>query len=115
MEKFTLKDVYSRKMLKSFDSIHWFVGRQKRGLLVFSKLGRKHIMRKNNKTSCRNSSGIVLMGVSSNVSLIAHIIKNDRFSVVYRRSFIRVAGAVQFGIAVPSLPPTARDVLARVV
>jgi len=35
------RDSYSRKMLQSFDSIHWSVGRQQTGLLVFSKTGAK--------------------------------------------------------------------------
>jgi len=42
--------------------------------------------------------------VSSNVALIVHIIKKDRLSTCFPRSFIRVAAAVQPGIAVPPLP-----------
>ena len=38
--------------------------------------------------------GNPLSPMSSNVALIAHIIKKDRLSVVFRRTFIRVAAAV---------------------
>jgi len=42
--------------------------------------------------------------MSSNVGDISHIIKKDRCSTSFPMSFIRVAAAVQFGIAVPPLP-----------
>ena len=45
-----------------------------------------------------------LFPTSSKAGGISHIIKKDRFSTSFPMSFIRVAAAVQFGIAVPPLP-----------